>query len=130
MIDGAPFFVGVKERYENGRGVNTDYIEAVKWYKKAAEQGIVAGQCRLGDAYYYGQMDLTENKSEAVKWYRKAAEQGDARGEYELGYCYEYGRGVEQNNDEAIQWYKKAAAQGHQSAKSNLQSLLNNKNEN
>ena len=33
----AQFNLGVK--YDNGQGVPQDYAEAVKWYRKAAEQG-------------------------------------------------------------------------------------------
>lgn len=45
--------------------------------RKAAEQGDVDAQYRLGDAYYYGQR-VEKDLVESVKWYRKAAEQGCA----------------------------------------------------
>jgi uncharacterized protein len=34
--------------YEDGEGVPQDYTEAVKWYRRAAEQGIVGAQYNLG----------------------------------------------------------------------------------
>ena len=53
-----------------------DKEEAVKWFRKAAEQGHAGGQRSLGICYAYGE-GVVEDKEEAVKWYRKAAEQGD-----------------------------------------------------
>ena len=32
------------EQYCGGYGVTQDYSEAIKWYKKAAEQGVVASK--------------------------------------------------------------------------------------
>ena len=50
--------------------------EAVKWYRKAADQGHAKAQYNLGWCYANGE-GVAKNISEAVKWYRKAAEQGD-----------------------------------------------------
>ncbi|CEN48114.1 conserved hypothetical protein [Capnocytophaga canimorsus] len=61
--------------YQNGFGVSKDYYEAVKWYRKAAEQGDASGQNNLGDMYYYG-YGVPKDKAEAVKWYQKSARQG------------------------------------------------------
>jgi hypothetical protein len=62
--------------YERGQGVNQDYAKAVKWYRKAAEQGSASSQSNLGSMYFNGQ-GVTQNYVKAVKWWRKAAEQGD-----------------------------------------------------
>ena len=53
-----------------------DYAEAVKWYRKAAEQGHAVAQYNLGWCYDKGK-GVAQNQSEAIKWYRKAADQGD-----------------------------------------------------
>ncbi len=42
----AQFNLGVM--YDKGRGVSQDYAEAVKWYRKAAEQGHASAQHNLG----------------------------------------------------------------------------------
>lgn len=55
-----------------------NYIEAVKWYRKAAEQGHAGAQRVLGDCYYSGD-GVTQDYKEAVKWLSKAAEQGDKK---------------------------------------------------
>jgi len=69
--------------YANGRGVPQDAAEAVKWYRKAADQGDATGQYNLGWMYANGR-GVPQDDAEAVKWYRKAADQGDARAQSAL----------------------------------------------
>lgn len=64
-------------RCANGRGVPQSDAEAVKWYRKAAEQGYMYGQYNLGGMYEAG-LGVPRDDGEAVKWFRKAAEQGHA----------------------------------------------------
>ena len=40
--------------YEKGYGVEKDYIEAVRWYIKGANQGNVDSQHSVGMMYYEG----------------------------------------------------------------------------
>ncbi len=89
-----------------------NYTEAVRWYRKAAEQGHAVAQSFLAGCYHGG-IGVEQNYTEAVRWYRKAAEQGDADAQCGLGLCYAVGHGVEQNYTEAVRWYRKAAEQGH-----------------
>ncbi len=90
----------------------TDYVEAVKWFRKAAEQNYAEAQNNLGACYATGQ-GVAKDYVEAVKWYRKAAEQNFAPAQYNLGVCYATGRGVATNYVEAVKWYRKAAEQDH-----------------
>ena len=106
-------------RYYNGDGVEQDKKEAVKWFRKAAEQGNASAQLNLGYCYENGE-GVEQNKAEAVKWYRKAADQGEAKAQYNLGNCYDNGEGVEQDKAEAVEWYRKAAEQGDADAQYNL----------
>ena len=64
--------------YGNGQGVEKDYVEAVKWLRKAAEQNNAKAQLNLGLCYGNDQ-GVEKDYGEAVKWYRKAAEQNDAK---------------------------------------------------
>jgi TPR repeat protein len=113
----AQFYLGLY--YEEGYGVPQDYIEAVKWYRKAAEQGDADAQCNLGYCYKNGR-GVPPNYAEAAKWYRKAAEQGNAQAQYNLGGSYYNGQGVPKDYTEAVKWYLKAAEQGIAQAQFNL----------
>ena len=69
--------------YDNGRGVKQDYIKAVEWYQRAAEQGYAAAQYHLGVMYDNGQ-GVKQDYIKAVEWYQKAAEQGHAEAQFNL----------------------------------------------
>ncbi|HOH39553.1 MAG TPA: tetratricopeptide repeat-containing serine protease family protein [Verrucomicrobiota bacterium] len=94
------------------RGVTQDEVEAVEWYRKAAEQNLVKAQFYLGICYSQGQ-GVAKDEVEAVKWYRKAAEQNHAPAQCLLGGCYAEGQGVAKDEAEAVKWYRKAAEQNH-----------------
>ncbi len=96
-----------------------NYEEAVKWFRKSADQGNAAAQNNLGTMYYNGE-GVPQNYEEAVTWYRKAADQSVAVAQNTLGWMYQNGLGVPQSNDEALKWYRKAADQGDATAQYNL----------
>jgi uncharacterized protein len=58
--------------YANGRGVPQSYVEAAKWYCRAAAQDEATAQYMLGLQYDKGQ-GVTENRIEAHKWLNLAA---------------------------------------------------------
>src|SRR5260221_494374 len=60
-------------------GVAQDYAEAVKWYRKAADQGLAVAENSLGEMYEEGN-GVTQDYVEAYKWYNLAASQGDSNG--------------------------------------------------
>lgn len=65
------------EMYRYGRGVAENAAEAVKWFRKAAKQGLADAQYNLGEAYEMG-WGVTENEASTAKWwYRKAAAKGN-----------------------------------------------------
>jgi TPR repeat protein len=66
----AQFYLGFM--YETGRGVPQDYVTAVYWYRRAANQGETTAQCRLGLLYDKGQ-GIAQNYVEAHKWLNLAA---------------------------------------------------------
>jgi len=105
--------------YRNGQGVPQDHAEALKWYRRAAEQGDAAAQYNLGQMYRTGQ-GVPQDHAEALKWYRRAAEQGDADAQHNLGFMYRNGQGVPQDHAEAVKWYRRAAEQGNALAQNNL----------
>lgn len=60
--------------YETERGVAQDYTEAVRWYREAAEQGLVLSQHNLGFMYANGR-GVSRDYIEALKWANIAASQ-------------------------------------------------------
>ena len=93
-------------KYYNGDGVPKDDAEAVKWFRKAADQGYAVAQYNLGVMYADGD-GVAENDAEAVKWFRLAADQGDAGAQYNLGHLYAYGLGVSRDIVTARDWWNK-----------------------
>ncbi len=97
--------------YRDAQGVPQDYVEAAKWFRKAADQGLVGAQYSLGVAHMNGQ-GVPQDYAEAVKWFRLAADQGFAEAQASLGVAYIQGQGVPQDYAEAVKWCRKAADQG------------------
>jgi uncharacterized protein len=90
--------------YEEGRGVEVDYTEAFRWYKKAAEQGDSKAQYNLSYRYYSGE-GVVKDYVEAVKWCRMSAMQGNTQALNNLGVVYERGDIVAQDLVEAYAFY-------------------------
>ena len=93
--------------FYEGKG---SYIEAIKWYEKAADQGYVDAYRSLGFIYtLYGSH---HNCAKAIEWYTKASELGDKHSMIELAEIYKKGEGVPRDYLKAAEWYRKAAEQG------------------
>lgn len=101
--------------YDLGLGVEANRVEAIKWYRLAAEQGHPVAQHNLGELYYE-----QEQFGKAATWYRKAAEQNFPFALDALGDMYLRGIGVPQDDREAAKLYSKAAGLGFLFAQHNL----------
>ena len=95
--------------YATGNGVPRDSVEAIKWFRKAADQGFPDAQHNLGGMFLKGD-GVPQDYAEAEKWFRKAADQGDADSQYNLAVLFANGYGVQQDNVEAYKWFSLAAA--------------------
>lgn len=60
--------------YEEGYG---DFSEALKWYKKAAVNGMTRAHFNLGNMYQAGR-GIEQSYVEAAKWYQKGSDLGHA----------------------------------------------------
>jgi len=112
-------------RYEMGMDAPVDGAQAVKWYRKAANQGNSRATCNLGRIAALGFMyepgkDAPADGAQAVKRCRKAAEKGDSRAQFYLAQMYEWGDGVPQDSVEAGKWYHQAAEHGEAAAQYKL----------
>jgi TPR repeat protein len=61
--------------YYNGRGVERDLEEAVRWFARAAEDGNATAQYMLAGAYLKG-IGVESDVRTALRWYDEAASQG------------------------------------------------------
>lgn len=102
--------------YREGYGTAVDHVEAVKWVRKAAEQGLADVQ----NVMYKNGRGVEQYYVKTAGWYLKAAEQGYAEAQCNLGYMYANGTGVEQSYVKAAEWFLKAAEQGDADAQYHL----------
>jgi hypothetical protein len=79
--------------YVEGQRVSQNYVEAVKWWRLAADQGDAKAQYNLGAMYSNGE-GVPQDYAEAVKWYQLAADQGDTEAQSNLALIYDSGRSI------------------------------------
>ena len=82
-----------------------DYVNAEKFFRKAAEQGDPEAQFCLGDMYNNG-YGVVKDERKAIELFRKSAEQRFAPSQINLGIMYSQGCGVDQDLVEAFMWLK------------------------
>ena len=73
------------------------------WYQKAAAQGNVSAQAKLGILYLSGH-GVEQDYSTAASWLSRAAERGDYEARAKLASLYEKGRGVPHDLNRAYFW--------------------------
>jgi TPR repeat protein len=111
------------ELYFSGLGVESNAVEAVKWYRRAIGLGTLSngGWAELNLAlHYYNGNGVAKDYAEAAELFRKAAEQNNAPAQNYIGICYYNGNGVPKDYAEAVKWYRKAAEQNNDAAQYNL----------
>jgi hypothetical protein len=106
--------------YYHGHGVKESDEEALRWYERAARQGLSQAQFQAGNMYAYGlgvaATDLEADRKAAL-YYFEAARQGHREAQYGLAILILAGKGVERDEGEAYKWMKRAAEQGHEDAR-------------
>ena len=71
--------VWLGEMYEEGKGVQQDFVKARELFEKSAAQGNPFAQFTLGIWYFYGK-GVVQNKVTAKEWFGKACDNGHQRG--------------------------------------------------
>lgn len=117
-------------------GCKEDPVTALKWYAKAADQGLPDAELALSHWYLTGtpatalgdpdaeqNYILKPNEEEAFNWARKAAERGHPKAQYTLGYYFEEGIGCEADFGQALLWYRRSAEQKYHRALQRLTEL-------
>ena len=98
--------------YEEGKGVEQDYIKAAELYMAVANCGQFIGsrgyypqgwaEYAIGSFYERGLLpDSTMEK--AIEWYLRAQNDGSNEADWKMVECYLFGKGVEQNYDMAAE---------------------------
>jgi TPR repeat protein len=98
---------------------NKDYVEAMRWFRQAADQGSPSAQTHVGYLYEKG-LGVPQDYAEAMRWYRKAADRGSAVAQRDIGSLYQRGAGLPQDYAEAMRWYRLGADQGSPGAETNI----------
>jgi uncharacterized protein len=109
----AQFWLGVAFDQHLWFGV-TDEQEALKWFRRAAEQGNPDAEDELGVRYQDGD-GIEQNYIQAAYWFRKAAEHvpnlgGAGQGRNNLGNLYMEGHGVPKDYVQAYMWLSLAGS--------------------
>jgi len=110
-------------KYANGEGVPENDAEAVKWYRRSADQGNADAQYNLAVMYANGE-GVPEDDAEAVTWFRRSAEQGYTKAQFNLGVMYANGEGVPENNVFAHKWLNLAKVGGDENAGNVLEIII------
>jgi len=87
-------------------------IEALKWFRRAAQLGERESQNILGLAYQKGRWGVKINAEQAIQWYERAAQQGDTNAMVNLGEIYYRGELVNVDYGKAFSSFEKAYQNG------------------
>ena len=110
--------------YDGGYGVSNSHMEATRWYRLAADRGIVEAMNVLGIAYMRGR-GVREDFHAALELFFKAAALGYAPAHYSLGALYYSGLGpLKINAAKAIELFTESANAGHAPAQFAVGQLL------
>ncbi|HEX4963833.1 MAG TPA: toll/interleukin-1 receptor domain-containing protein [Thermoanaerobaculia bacterium] len=107
--------------YRSGEGgLPQDEVQAVCWYRRAAEASNGRGMAELGWMYKFGLGSLPQDDIQALAWFQKAAEAGDGVGMYSFGLMLELGSVQRKDRALAVHWYREAAEAGNTKAMNRL----------
>ncbi|QCK16702.1 tetratricopeptide repeat protein [Mangrovivirga cuniculi] len=109
----AQFFLG--KMYANGKGEAKDIDKALKYYRKAADQGNAKAMNNIGVQYYSGK-NIPQDYAKAIYWWEKASELGNQVSTRNLGVVYRFGRGVDKDLLKASNYFNDAVDNGNYKA--------------
>ncbi|MBQ9950171.1 MAG: sel1 repeat family protein [Clostridia bacterium] len=95
----------------DGRGTYVDYEQAVRWHKRAYENGEIRSLTSLGMCYLHGK-GVAMDKGHALECFSLAARQGDSEAKYRLSKFYST-HGSENEQETAFSLCTEAADSGH-----------------
>lgn len=106
-----------------------DAYESIKWYVKAAGQGMAAAELALSSWYKNGAEDhngnqiIQQDEDTCFQWALRAANREYFPAFFTIGYYFEVGIGVTRDLEEAKIWYEKASNGGSKRAIARLKEI-------
>ncbi|MCZ6603613.1 MAG: tetratricopeptide repeat protein [Alphaproteobacteria bacterium] len=110
-LDGNPdaqFNIGFM--YANGLGVDKCVIEAIVWYRRAANSGIADAQYNLGLVLINGD-GVVRDLEQAARWFFEASLRGHPEAQVNMGMLLSVGAGAAPDLVRAYKWTGLAVAQ-------------------
>jgi TPR repeat protein len=122
--DGDPWAqLNLGAAYDHGlSGLAADPVQAVYWYRQAAEQGLDKAQFNLAHCLATGH-GTPQDYAAARLWMRRAAQQGMADAQFLMGVMLLEGLGGSSVADEGRAWVQRAAMGGNADAVDYLKNL-------
>jgi clan AA aspartic protease (TIGR02281 family) len=98
--------LSVGELVQHGRQAASaqNYVEAMRWYRIAADQGNALAQYNIGSLYANG-LGVPRDYSQAMRWYRMAADRGLVEAQCDITPLYAKLRHTQRNYAEAVLWF-------------------------
>ena len=94
-----------------------EFVSRVKERMKLYDAGAFY---MLGQAYHYGDYDMSKDMKKALELWKQAAQFGLVMAHFRVGVAYEEGQGIEKDMTKAVYHYKLAAIGGHETARDYL----------
>jgi len=82
--------------------------QAMRWYRRAAQQANVHAELRLGDYYYFG-LTGDPDYAKAAAHYRTAAELKNPQAMFNMGFLHQFGQGLPRDLHLSKRYYDMAA---------------------
>lgn len=101
--------------YENGKFVDSvDHVKAVEQFKLLADNGVAAGQFKMGLYHELGDGGVVADSAKAVEYYQLAADQGHGLAMCYLADFYRIGQYLPVDKQKAFNYYLKAHELGEE----------------
>ncbi|KAF9271739.1 hypothetical protein BGZ68_003125, partial [Mortierella alpina] len=104
--------------YYYGRGVQSDYGEALEWYLAASEAGIAVAMLKISQMYQYG-CGVDQDDKEAASWYCKGEETLNEQGKLNNRIVH-HDAGVSEHHRETMEWFSNTEDNGLATVKLNI----------
>ncbi len=86
--------------------------QAVSWFQKAGERGVVRAMNRLGEIFREGRDPVSQDIPQSVLWYERSAEEGNREAIVILAEFYLKGEGIKKDIPRALKWFEHATEAG------------------